>query len=59
MTSNKSFRKWAEEERDGVIVTAVLDRLMDHAIVINILVQSCRVKDRYKGEKDSLQCPES
>jgi len=69
ITSNKSFREWAEVFQDEVLVTAILDRLLHHAIVINIRGQSYRVKDRQQelgnekknqeGEKVSLQGLES
>ncbi|MBR6860244.1 MAG: IS21-like element helper ATPase IstB [Acidaminococcaceae bacterium] len=45
-TSNKYFSDWGELLNDSVIATAVLDRLLHHAHVINIRGQSYRLKDR-------------
>ncbi len=45
-TSNKYFSDWGELLSDSVIATAVLDRLLHHAYVINIRGQSYRLKDR-------------
>ena len=38
ITSNKAFSDWAELFSDPVIVTAILDRLLHHSVVINIKV---------------------
>lgn len=46
LTSNKSFREWAEIFGDAVLASAILDRLLHHATVINIQGQSYRLKDR-------------
>lgn len=35
--------------QDTVIATAILDRLLHHAHIINIRGESSRLKDRYKG----------
>lgn len=45
-TSNKYFSNWGELLSDSVIATALLDRLLHHAHVINIRGQSYRLKDR-------------
>lgn len=45
-TSNKYFSDWGELLSDSVIATALLDRLLHHAHVINIRGQSYRLKDR-------------
>ena len=47
-TSNKYFSDWGELLSDSVIATALLDRLLHHAHVINIRGQSYRLKDRLK-----------
>ena len=42
MTSNKYFSDWGELMSDSVIATAILDRLLYHAHVINIRGESYR-----------------
>lgn len=49
LTSNKYFSDWGELLRDNVIATALLDRLLHHAHVINIRGQTYRLKDRLKA----------
>ena len=36
MTSNRGFGEWAEIFGDAVVATALLDRLLHHAVVIPI-----------------------
>ena len=43
ITSNKAFSDWAELFHDPIIVTAVLDRLLHHSVVINIRGNSYRL----------------
>ena len=49
LTSNKYFSDWGELLSDAVIATALLDRLLHHAHVINIRGQTYRLKDRLKA----------
>ena len=49
LTSNKFFRDWGEVLSDTVIATAMLDRLLHHAHVINIRGDTYRLKDRLKA----------
>ena len=49
LTSNKYFSDWGEILSDPVIATALLDRLLHHAHVINIRGQTYRLKDRLKS----------
>jgi DNA replication protein DnaC len=49
LTSNKYFGDWGELLNDTVIATAILDRLLHHAHIINIRGESYRLKDRLKG----------
>jgi DNA replication protein DnaC len=50
ITSNKSFGQWAEVfGGDGAVASAILDRLLHHATVINIRGPSYRLKDRQKS----------
>ena len=46
ITSNKAFTDWAELFHDHVIVTAILDRLLHHSVVLNIKGNSYRLKGR-------------
>jgi DNA replication protein DnaC len=48
LTSNKFFSDWGELMSDVPIATAILDRLLHHAYVINIRGESYRLKDRLK-----------
>jgi len=51
ITSNKAFTDWTELFHDQVIVTAVLDRLLHHSIVINIRGNSYRLREKIdKGD---------
>ncbi len=49
LTSNKSFGDWGSTFGDAVLATAVLDRLLHHATVINIRGESYRLKERRKA----------
>jgi DNA replication protein DnaC len=49
LTSNQSFGSWGEVFGDRVIATAVLDRLLHHAITLNIRGNSYRLKDKLKA----------
>ncbi|EJY56474.1 IstB domain-containing protein ATP-binding protein [Alicyclobacillus hesperidum URH17-3-68] len=49
LTSNKGIREWDELFGDGVLATAVLDRLLHHAHILNIRGQSYRLKDKMKA----------
>jgi DNA replication protein DnaC len=46
VTSNKAFSDWAELFHDQVIVTAILDRLLHHSIVVNIKGHSYRLRSK-------------
>lgn len=49
LTSNQPFGAWAEVFGDRVIATAILDRVLHHAITINIRGNSYRLKDKLKA----------
>lgn len=49
VTSNKSFSEWGGVFGDPIIATAVLDRLLHHAVVLNIRGESYRLKERRKA----------
>lgn len=49
LTSNKSFVEWGDLMGDMALATAVLDRVLHHAHVMNIRGNSYRMKDREKA----------
>lgn len=50
ITSNKAFDEWSELFHDPVIVTAILDRLLHHSVVVNIKGNSYRLRNKLKPE---------
>ena len=46
ITTNKSFNKWGEVFGDSVIANAILDRLLHHSKVVQIIGPSYRLKDK-------------
>jgi DNA replication protein DnaC len=48
LTSNKYFSEWGELLSDTVLTTALLDRLLHHAHVLNIRGETYRLKSRRK-----------
>jgi DNA replication protein DnaC len=49
LTSNQSFGSWGEVFGDRVIAAAILDRVLHHAITVNIRGNSYRLKDKLKA----------
>ncbi len=49
LTSNQSFGAWGDVFGDRVIATAILDRVLHHAVTINIRGNSYRLKDKLKA----------
>lgn len=49
LTSNQSFGAWGEVFGDRVIATAILDRVLHHAITINIRGNSYRLREKLKA----------
>lgn len=49
LTSNQSFGAWGEVFGDRVLATAILDRVLHHAITINIRGYSYRLKEKLKA----------
>ena len=45
-SSNKGFQEWGSLFGDSVLATAILDRLLQHGVVMNIKGDSYRLKDR-------------
>jgi DNA replication protein DnaC len=46
ITSNKAFTEWAELFEDPVLVTALLDRLLHHSVILSIKGQSWRLRGK-------------
>ena len=59
ITSNKAFSDWTELFHDPVIVTAILDRLLHHSVVINIKGNSYRLKGKVGKERQTENQPQS
>lgn len=51
VTTNKSLSRWGEVFGDPVIANAILDRLLHHSTVINIVGRSYRTKDIIDDDK--------
>jgi len=49
LTSNQSFAAWGDVFGDRVLATAILDRLLHHAVTINVRGNSYRLKDKIKA----------
>ena len=45
ITSNKNLSKWHEVFNDPILANAILDRLLHHGEIINIVGPSYRIKD--------------
>ena len=59
ITSNKAFSDWTELFHDPVIVTAILDRLLHHSVVINIKGNSYRLKGKIGKDRQTENQPQS
>lgn len=57
ITSNKAFGDWAELFHDSVMVTAILDRLLHHGVVINIRGNSYRLRGKIGKEGGTMSEP--
>lgn len=49
LTSNQTFGSWGEVFGDRVIASAILDRVLHHAVTVNIRGNSYRLKDKLKA----------
>ena len=49
LTSNQSFGNWGEVFGDQVIATAILDRVLHHAVTVSIRGESYRLKEKLKA----------
>lgn len=57
LTSNRGFSEWGEVFGDTVVAAALLDRLLHHAIVIEIAGNSYRLREHAKLVPDTLRLP--
>lgn len=48
ITSNKGFQDWAEMMGDPIMTTALLDRLLHHSIIFNLVGESYRIQNLKK-----------
>jgi DNA replication protein DnaC len=56
LTSNRGFAEWGKVFGDPVVATALLDRLLHHAVVVHTEVASYRLRQHADLVLDSL-CP--
>jgi IstB-like ATP binding protein len=56
LTSNRGFGDWGAVFADGVVATAILDRLLHHATVVNIRGQSYRCGPTCRHRGRALLC---
>lgn len=49
LTSNQTYSHWGEVFGDHVLATAILDRLLHHAVSISIKGDSYRLKEKLKA----------
>ena len=57
LTSNRGFGEWGEVFGDTVVAAALLDRLLHHAIVIEIAGNSYRLREHAKLVPENLRLP--
>lgn len=50
LTTNASFNTWSDIFQDPKIANAILDRVLHHATVVNIIGDSYRLKDHFNKE---------
>lgn len=54
ITTNMTFNKWGEVFSDTTLANAILDRLLHHSSVINIIGNSYRLKDKLDNFEPSI-----
>jgi DNA replication protein DnaC len=59
LTSNRAFKEWGEIFGDNVVAAALLDRLLHHAVVIQIDGNSYRLKAHQNLLPDTLMPPQN
>lgn len=52
ITTNKPLSKWGEIFGDNVLANAILDRLLHHSHIINIVGKSYRTKDIFEDKEE-------
>lgn len=52
LTTNINFKAWDEVFQDSKIANAILDRVLHHATVVNIIGDSYRIKNHFSKEKE-------
>ena len=57
LTSNQTYSHWGTIFGDNVLATAILDRLLHHAVTINIKGDSYRLKEKLKAGLVSRSTP--
>ena len=57
LTSNRGFKEWGEIFGDNVIAAALLDRLLHHAIVVEIEGNSYRLREHADLVPESMKGP--
>jgi hypothetical protein len=55
LTSNRGFAEWGEVFGDTVVATALLDRLLHHAVVVHIEGASYRLRRHAELIQDSAR----
>lgn len=58
ITSNKAFGEWTELFEDPVLVTALLDRLIHHSVIVSIKGQSWRLRGKTTTASNRAQTKE-
>jgi DNA replication protein DnaC len=53
LTTNASFKTWGEIFQDPKIANAILDRILHHATVVNIIGDSYRLKDHFDKDNNT------
>jgi DNA replication protein DnaC len=52
LTTNISFKEWDGVFQDTMLANAILDRVLHHATVVNIVGDSYRIKNHFEQESD-------
>nr|WP_281427674.1 IS21-like element helper ATPase IstB [Mesobacillus maritimus] len=52
LTTNISFKEWDGVFQDTMLANAILDRVLHHATVVNIIGDSYRIKNHFETEND-------
>lgn len=51
LTSNKAYNEWGDIFPDRILASAILDRLLHHAVTVNIRGNSYRLKDKLRSRE--------